>query len=324
MKPSEGSESKVKRLIVPLDGSHLAEEALPVTTQLAQKLGAPVTLLHLIERNAPHQIHGEHHLSNPEEAERYLSELRRRIFSSDPRVEHHVHATEITDVPRAIAEHATELASDLVVMCAHGQIGLRSLLFGTIAQQVAASGAVPVLLIHPGEAGVAPIFSKRPLLVMLDGTVVDGQSLPMAAALAKVCGMSLHLVMVVPTLKTLSGVGAASGLLLPATTMKILQLAHADASEYLSRQIALLQAEGLRVFGEVLRGEPGEIILKTARRVAPDLIVLGIHCEEGLAASLSNSGVSKIASSTRLPLLLVRESKDTASRRTGPWSALGF
>jgi nucleotide-binding universal stress UspA family protein len=299
----------MKHLIVPLDGSRLAEAALPVTTQLAQKLGAPVTLIHLIERNSPQQIHGEHHLSNPEEAEQYLSELRHRIFPSDRRVEHHVHTAGITDVPRAIAQHATELGSDLVVMCAHGQIGLRTLFFGSIAQQVAASGAVPVLLIRPGEAGAAPIFSERPVLVLLDGTLVDSQSLPLAAALAKVCGVSLHLVLVVPTLRTLSGVGAASGLLLPATTTKILQLAHADASDYLCRQIALLQADGLLASGEVLRGEPSEIVVKTARHIAPDIIVLGIHNEEGIAAFLSNSAVSKVASSTHLPLLLVRKAR---------------
>lgn len=312
MKPSEVVEFKVKHLIVPLDGSRLAEAALPITRQLAQKLGAPVTLVHLIERHPPQQIHGEHHLSNPKEAERYLAELGRRMFPSSPRVAQHVHVTEITDVPRAIAEHATKWGSDLVVMCAHGQIGLRTLLFGSIAQQVAASSAVPVLLVHPGEDGAAPILSQRPLLVLLDDTGVDGQSLLLAAALAKACGVGLHLVVVVPTLRTLSGLGAASGLLLPATTTKILQLAYADACEYLSRQIALLQAEGLPVVGEVLRGEPSEIIVKTARHVAPDLIVLGIHSEEGFNAFLSKSAVSKLASSTPLPLLLVRESKGHA------------
>ena len=58
------------------------------------------------------------------------------------------------------------------------------------------------------------------------------------------------------------------------------------------------------MFGEVLRGEPSEIIVKTARQVAPDLIVLGIHNEEGLATFLSNTAVSKVASCTHLPLLL--------------------
>jgi nucleotide-binding universal stress UspA family protein len=128
----------------------------------------------------------------------------------------------------------------------------------------------------------------------------------LAAALAKVCGGSLFLVVVVPTLRTLSGVGAASGLLLPATTTKMLQLAHSDAFEYLSRQIARLQAAGLRVSGEVLRGEPSDVIVKTARHIAPNLIVLGIHNEEGLAAFFSKCAVSKVASSIPLPLLLVR------------------
>jgi nucleotide-binding universal stress UspA family protein len=308
MEPSKGTEFKVRHLIVPLDGSRLAEAALGITRQLAQKLGVPVTLVHLIERHPPERIHGEHHLSKPEEAERYLSELGRRIFPAGPRVAQHVHAAEITDVPRAIAEHATELGSDLIIMCAHGQIGLRALLFGTIAQQVAASSAVPVLLIRPGEAGAAPILSERPILVLLDGTRIDEQSLPLAAALAKVCGGSLFLVVVVPTLRTLSGVGAASGLLLPATTTKILQLAHSDASDHLSRQIALLQADGLQVSGEVLRGEPSDVIVKAARQIAPSLIVLGIHNEEGLTAFFSKCAVSKVASSTPLPLLLVRGS----------------
>ena len=74
----------------------------------------PVTLVHLIERHPPQYIHGEHHLSNREEAERYLSELGHRMFPADSRIARHVHTAEITDVPRAIAEHATELVPTLL------------------------------------------------------------------------------------------------------------------------------------------------------------------------------------------------------------------
>ena len=49
----------MKHLIVPLDGSSLAEAALPLTRQLAQKFQVPVTLVHLIERHPPPQIHGD-------------------------------------------------------------------------------------------------------------------------------------------------------------------------------------------------------------------------------------------------------------------------
>jgi nucleotide-binding universal stress UspA family protein len=48
------------------------------------------------------------------------------------------------------------------------------------------------------------------------------------------------------------------------------------------------------------------VIVKTARHIAPNLIVLGIHNEEGLAAFFSKCAVSKVASSIPLPLLLVR------------------
>ena len=66
------------------------------------------------------------------------------------------------------------------------------------------------------------------------------------------------------------------------------------------------------MFGEVLRGEPSEIIVKTARPVVPDLIVLVIHDEEGIAIFLSKSAVSMIANSAHLPPLLVRKSRGNA------------
>ena len=58
-----------KHLLVPLDGSRLAEAALPAAILVAQKSGAKVTLLHVIERNAPKSVHGNVHLRTAEEAE---------------------------------------------------------------------------------------------------------------------------------------------------------------------------------------------------------------------------------------------------------------
>ena len=58
----------LKHLLVPLDGSRLAEAALPAASFVAGRLGARVTLLHVIERDAPQEIHGERQLSEPEEA----------------------------------------------------------------------------------------------------------------------------------------------------------------------------------------------------------------------------------------------------------------
>ena len=48
-----------KSILVPLDGSHLAEAALPVAESLTAKLITPVTLLHVIEQNAPESVRSE-------------------------------------------------------------------------------------------------------------------------------------------------------------------------------------------------------------------------------------------------------------------------
>ena len=62
-----------RHLLVPLDGSRLAESALPAAGELAHRLGASVTLLHVLEPTAPPTVHGDRHLRSPAEAEGYLA-----------------------------------------------------------------------------------------------------------------------------------------------------------------------------------------------------------------------------------------------------------
>ena len=57
-----------RRLLVPLDGSRLAETILAVVERLAAAYGATVVLLHVIERGAPATVHGERHLRTALEA----------------------------------------------------------------------------------------------------------------------------------------------------------------------------------------------------------------------------------------------------------------
>ena len=105
--------------------------------------------MHVIERGAPETVHGERHLTRPDEADAYLAEVQARAFQVGNRVEHHVHDGATRDVARSIVEHGLELKCNLIVMCTHGRGGLRDLLFGSIAQKVAARGATPVLLVYP-------------------------------------------------------------------------------------------------------------------------------------------------------------------------------
>jgi nucleotide-binding universal stress UspA family protein len=294
-----------RHLLVPLDGSHLAEAALPFAISLAHLLQAPVTLVHVIERHAPKAVHGEHHLTDSEEARLYLEEVAAR-FPPDIHVESHVHTSEVSDVARSIVEHVGELQSDLIVMCTHGRGRLRSWLFGSIAQQVLSLGTSPVLLVQPDQAGIAPPFRCRRLLIPLDGDPEHEQGLPVAASLAHVCQAALHLVMVIPTRGTLSGERASTARLLPSTMSALLDMTQQGAEEYLHWHVKHLQDEGLPVTASVRRGAPAVVIAQTTQEAETDLIVLGTHGKTGMDAFWSGSVTPQIFSRTRLPLLLVR------------------
>jgi nucleotide-binding universal stress UspA family protein len=294
-----------KHLLVPLDGSNLAEVALPAAVCLAEKLDATVTLAHIIERNAPAEVHGERHLSTSGEAQAYLDEVAQRAFPPGLRVECHVHTMETKDIARGIVEHIAELSPDLIILCTHGRGGMRDLLFGSIAQQVVARGTTPVLLIQPDESKRQMAFTCRGLLVPLDGNSAHEEGLPIAADLAQACSAGLYLVLVVPTLGTLAGERAVTGRLLPGATRVALEIAQRQAEEYLQNHLIRLQARGLQVIAEIHRGDPTTTIVKAARRADVDIIVLGTHAKAGLNALGSNSIVSQVSSRSGLPVLLV-------------------
>jgi nucleotide-binding universal stress UspA family protein len=301
-----------KHLLVPLDGSHLAEAALPPAIYLAQLLHAPVTLIHVIEHDAPQEVHGEPHLTDCGEACTYLDEVAAR-FPPEIHVESHVHTSEVSNVARSIVDHVSELESDLIVMCTHGHGGLRRWLFGSIAQQVLSTGTSPVLLVQPDKTGHAPTFSCRRLLVPLDGDSEHEQGLPVAARLAQICQAALHLVMVIPTRGTLSGERASTARLLPGTMSALLDMTQQGAEEYLNRHVTRLQAAGLSVTESVGRGAPATVIARTAHDDEADLIVLGTHGKTGMDAFWSGSVTPRIFSRARIPLLLVRVHEQPAS-----------
>jgi nucleotide-binding universal stress UspA family protein len=294
-----------EHLLVPLDGSRLAEAALPAAALLSRTLGAWVTLIHVIERGAPQQVHGERHLSDPAEASAYLDEVAARAFSPGVHVEQHVHTTEVADVARGIVEHTDELESDLIVMCTHGQGGLRTWLLGSIAQQVLALGAMPVLLIQPDGTGATPAFACRRLLVPLDGSTDHEQGLVVAAGLARACTADLHLLMVVPTLGTLQGAHGAAAKLLPRTTSALLDMSEEAAMAYLHAKAMAMQTSGVAATAEVGRSDPAGAIVRTAQRVQADLVVMGTHGKRGMEAFWSGSVAAQVSSRSRVPLLLV-------------------
>ena len=291
-----------KHILVPLDGSAPAEAALPAAALLAARCGARVTLLHIIERDAPATVHGERHLRQRDEAAAYLEETRRHAFALLSAVACHVHEAAAADVARGIVEHEGELAPDLIVMCAHGRRGLHEKIFGRIAQQVVGLGRVPVLLLRPPQDGAAP-FDCRTILVPEDGQPEHEIGLQVATDLARATGAKLELLFVVPTAATLSGSDAVSSQLLPSATRIMLDLAERGAREHLHQHLTALV--GVSAQASVLRGEPAREVIVAADKLDADLVVLATHGKAGTEAFWSGSVAAKIIRACPRPLLLV-------------------
>lgn len=294
-----------RHILVPLDGSRSAEAALPAAAYLARTVGAGITLLHVLERGAPETVHGERHLASAEEAAAYLAQVSRSRLTGAGDVGQHVHSSAVGDVARSLVDHARELGVDLIVMCTHGRSGPREWVWGSLAQQVLALDATQVQLVRPSGLEVEPEFRCRKLLVPLDGAPAHEEGLTVAAALARECGASLHLAMVIPTAGSLSGDAAAAGRLLPGTMAAILDLAEQGGKQYLSRVAEPVLASGLEVTSEVRRGDPAAEIAEAANSSEADVVVLATHARAGMEAFWSGSVAPKVSARVRISMLLV-------------------
>jgi nucleotide-binding universal stress UspA family protein len=294
-----------KHILVPLDGSKLAEAAIPVAASLAQTLDAPVTLLHIIEQDAPQEVHKDHHLTQADEASAYLKQVAARGFPPEVTVDSHVHTAAVKDVSGSIVEHATrEFQPDLIVMCTHGKSGVRELLYGSIAQQVVAQGLTPLLLIRP-DSSISKPFKLDKILVPLDTGPIHDASLPVTKELARAYKSSVHLLTVIPTFRTVTGETAAASSLLPATTSALLDISVENAAEDLQGHLDELKNADLPATAEVARGDPATEIVDLSEKLNVDLIVLTTHRKAGTAAFWAGSVAPNVARRARGPILLI-------------------
>ena len=294
-----------KHIIIPLDGSGLAETVLPMAVNLAVDLNSKVTLLHIIEKDAAPVIHGDRHLTTTQEAGSYLEGIRKQHFPRDLAVSLHVHTTATRNVADGIINHQAELGPDLIIICTHGRSGLRQIMFGSIAQQVVESGRTPVLIIRPQVATLPPGGHIQTLLAAADDDPEHGQGLQTALKFGLAINARVSVIGVVPTIGTLSGRHATTGKFMPATTYQILEMAEKEMEIFLRQTIQSFGETSPNVSLQIGRGDPASIIAKTAEAVTADIIILGTHGKAGAKAIWSGSMTAKVIKQTQRPLLLV-------------------
>jgi nucleotide-binding universal stress UspA family protein len=298
----------IRHLVVPLDGSPLAQSVLPAVARLARGLKASVTLLHVLEHRAPTRVHGERHLADRAGAEAYLAGVARASLGRGIRASWHVHDDDTGGLPRALAAHEREFGHNLVVLCTHGRGGGRRALLGSVAQRLVDAGSVPVLVLRPPGRRAAAGASFRSILLALDPHAGHGGSaLGTASELARALGAVAHLVAIVPAFGLRLGRWAVTGRLLPSATAEMLDQSVEDAERLLSRRRAALERAGVRADTLVLRGDPVRALVRAATDVDADLVALSTHGRSGVRTLFTGSVASRVAALCPQPLLLVPE-----------------
>lgn len=293
------------RLLVPLDGSRLAESVLPVVERFIRLIPCAVVLLHVIEKKAPTHIHGDMHLHDAEQAGIYLSGIADRLFTENVRVETHVHTVPQGDVPGCIAEHAVELEQDLIVLCTHGSGGMRRFVFGSNAEQVLSHGATPVVLIRAVKGGPVRAFGPERILVLADNTASVRPALTLGMELALASGAGVHLLAVVPTVKSMDAEEAVSGRLMPRTAKEVLDLAADDKILFLREEVGKLLEMEIRAGGSLERGDTANAVISAAKKTKADLVILAVRGLAGLDAFWANTLIRRVAGSYDGALLLI-------------------
>jgi nucleotide-binding universal stress UspA family protein len=139
----------IKRIMVPLDGSGLAERALVVAGDLAESLAATIVIARVVPPLAP----GRYSLAllrqvedvQAEDAEAYLARVAKRLADDRLAVESRLlHGP----VAETLAEQAAKERCDLIVLTSHGTSGLASNVFGSVAQKLLHSAPCPVLVVR--------------------------------------------------------------------------------------------------------------------------------------------------------------------------------
>lgn len=193
-------------VLVGVDGSDEAERAARRGLELASRVGATVTVVHVLERSALG-------LTRSDAEERQLRDQRAAILADVEDVAQSLGQpveTELLEGSPAgrISEYASEVGADLVVLGRQGLSGVSERLLGGVTERVLARGDVPVLVV-PGEADVRGSYDR--VLVPTDGSENAAAALPHGGGLAQIYGATVEVLNVVD-LQSAGGAFHAGGL----------------------------------------------------------------------------------------------------------------
>jgi nucleotide-binding universal stress UspA family protein len=309
----QGGLSPYSRILVPLDGSSLAEEALPTAIAFAQRARTQGKLILLHVSRTEHIVYSRGGpfatpIGAQQEIAAYLAKLEAEVRTHGVPVEA-VRAE--GDAAMGIVTVAHAQHADLILMVTHAREGVSRLVHGSVADRVLQEAPVPVLLLKHGEQPIN-IFSleQHPhLLIPLDGSALAESVLLRALALAQQLGAAVTLLrsLDVPEL-TLAARGYPGST--PDALQGIISTERQAATYYLEQVQQRLQARGIQTIIRVTEGSAVEDIAEEAKALEgtghATIIVMATHGRGGSDRWLYGSVAGAVLHLAEVPLLVIR------------------
>lgn len=283
------------RILVPLDGSPLAEAVLGHVRALLFRKDAEVVLVQVVPvlpafeggvTGAPQAMS-----ALQDQAETYLGATKEKLASQGARVRSLVR---VGFPAETILEIADKEKASLIVLSTHGRTGLVRWIFGSVAEKVIRASSAPVLVMrsfHRDPAG-KPVFTGpeevrfRKMLVCVDGSDISLEVVPPAAELAGIFGSHVILLNVLDD-----------------------HLAYGPPVPQLNRAYERFREAGVTVEPTLKKGDAASEILDACAEQGADLVAMTTHGRGGIRRWALGSVVEKVLRSATVPLLVVRSGR---------------
>jgi len=288
-----------KRLLVPLDGSKLAELALPCAEELAAVFNSEVVLIGICEPEESQYSHM---------CQLYVGKIAEMVGNRIKKVNSRVIIRPVILDGRpaeGIIDYAEKNDVSLMIMASHGRSGIMSWTLGSVANKVLQRTGTPILLIRAKashlEAGAQGLFSR--ILVPLDGSDAGEVVLPHVRQLTEKLGAEVILLQVVAHGQHVHTIG---GLDYVRFAEQQIESMKAEAKEYLDKVSEGLAGTKGMVRSEVRVGDTAHEIIKFADEANIRLITISSHGRSGIRQWISGSITHKILHAGNTPVLLVK------------------
>lgn len=294
-------------VLVPLDGTLLAEQAVPTATSIVRRRHGHLELMLVRHpRQRPGLEDWPWAVARPDTVDEYMEEQARQWGAVIGGVVGHTSVD--GEVATEICRRAREIGADLIVMSTHGRTGFARVVGSSVANAVIRRAHVPVLLLRPPPPGRrprrAPLRLER-VLLPVDGPAVDPALRSALAGLIEPGTAEIYLLRVVAPVR--ESRSFALGQLSSGVNRTSTEAAAAVAEHELDDVATSLAIDlGCDVLPHVsVEDDPSDAISAFARRYNISLIAMATH-GRGASRFVLGSVTDGVLRHAHLPMLVVR------------------